>query len=162
MNSSGILKQVLLVFAAAIVLYAVSYSWIEHRRSRNGPWEITFTQPKAGGAQVIINQPALGITNVQIDLVGAAVAATNMNLTLRFADARPVPFAVPLGQCVFQDTTFLPGTVVLNLLGHEVQLIPRVLTIDGKEHSWNSGTLISLPVTIPPPHPRNLQSPDGV
>lgn len=151
MKSSGILRQILLVFAAALVLYAASYSWIEHRRLRKGPWEITFAQSEAGHARMVVNQPALGITNVQIDLVGADAAALTTNLTLRFADARPVPFAVPLGQCVFQDTTFLPGTVVLQLFGHEVQLIPRVLTIDGTEHPWNSGTLISLSVSNPPP-----------
>lgn len=151
MKSSGILRQILLVFAAALVLYAASYSWIEHRRLRKGPWEITFVQSEAGHARIAVNQPALGITNVQIDLVGAEVAGLTTNLTLRFADARPVPFAVPLGECVFQDTTFLPGTVVFHLFGHEIQLLPRVLTIDGTEHPWNSGTLISLSVSNPPP-----------
>jgi hypothetical protein len=36
------------------------------------------------------------------------------------------------------DTTFLPGTLAFNLLGHQIQLIPRVLTIDGKEMPWGS------------------------
>lgn len=151
MKSSSVLKQVLLVFLAAVALYALSYSWIEQRRTRNGPWEVSFARADSGAARITINQPALGITNVQIDLVGATVASTNENLTLRFADARPVPFAVPLGQCVFQDTTFLPGTVVLSLFGHEVQLIPRVLTVDGQEYDWKSSMLLSLSVTNPPP-----------
>lgn len=160
MKSSGVLKQVLLVFLAAVALYALSYSWIEQRRTRKGPWEVSFARAGSGAARITINQPALGITNVQIDLVGVTVASTNEHLTLRFADARPVPFAVPYGQCLFQDTTFLPGTVVLSLFGHEVQLIPRVLTIDGEEHDWKSSMLLSLSVTnSSPTHPTESAPP---
>jgi hypothetical protein len=52
---------------------------------------------------------------------------------------------VPFGKCVFLDTTFLPGTVVLDLFGHEVQLLPRVLTIDHVEHAWHSGGRFVVP-----------------
>jgi hypothetical protein len=51
---------------------------------------------------------------------------------------------------VFLDTTFLPGTVALSLFGHEVQLLPRVLTIDKVEKAWRSGETISLQQAVAP------------
>jgi hypothetical protein len=44
------------------------------------------------------------------------------------------------------DTTFLPGTIVFEMFGHEVQLIPRVLTIDKQEQPWRVDEEIALPV----------------
>jgi len=31
---------------------------------------------------------------------------------------------------------FLPGVVTMNLLGHEIELMPRTLVIDKKEIPW--------------------------
>ena len=33
---------------------------------------------------------------------------------------------------------FLPGVVTMNLLGHEIELMPRTLVIDKKEVPWNT------------------------
>ena len=55
-----------------------------------------------------------------------------------------MPYEVPFGNCVFMDTTFLPGTVTLQLFGHEIELLPRVLVIDRQEHSWRPGNTIAL------------------
>jgi hypothetical protein len=49
------------------------------------------------------------------------------------------------------DTTFLPGTIVFDLFGHEIQLIPRVLRIDGKEIPWQSNATIPVTGTNKPP-----------
>jgi hypothetical protein len=48
---------------------------------------------------------------------------------------------------------YLPGTVTLELFGHEIELLPRVLIIDRKEHPWKSGTTISLVVSEDNPPP---------
>jgi hypothetical protein len=45
------------------------------------------------------------------------------------------------------DTTFLPGTIVIDLFGHEIQLIPRVLTIDKTDFPWESGKTIPVSAT---------------
>jgi hypothetical protein len=42
------------------------------------------------------------------------------------------------------DTTFLPGTVTLQVFNHEIELLPRVLVIDGQEHPWLSESTITL------------------
>lgn len=144
MKSNALGKPVLLVFVAAVVGYALVYGWIEHRRIRNGPWQITFATTTNGAALLVINQPALGITNVQIVFSGTSPALTNGPQVLSFAAARVVPFDLPFGQCVFQDTTFLPGTVALNSYGHEIQLLPRVLTLDWVERPWRADERITL------------------
>jgi len=153
MKRDRLLKHTLVAFGIAAVVYVVSYTAIEHRRNRTGPWLVTFTDETASVPAIIINQPALGITNVQISFVGQSNSPAIGRLTLQFGEARVVPFDVPCGKCLFLDTTFLPGTVALNLFGHEVQLLPRVLTIDKVERPWRSGEVIPLPHSAKPASP---------
>jgi hypothetical protein len=61
-----------------------------------------------------------------------------------FREPKLVPYEVPFGQCVFMDTTFLPGTLTLQLFGHEIELLPRVLVVDRQEHPWRPATAITL------------------
>ncbi|HZR17131.1 MAG TPA: hypothetical protein VFE51_07375, partial [Verrucomicrobiae bacterium] len=57
----------------------------------------------------------------------------------------------PFGKCVFMDTTFLPGTIALEVFNHEVELRPRDLVIDRQEHPWLSESTITLhPLTNEP------------
>ena len=142
MKLPGPLKHFILAFLIAVIVYAVFYTWIEHRRTRNGPWRVTFNS-ESGTPVVIINQPKLQIENVTISFSDEK-ASTNVTQTTIFDPPRPVPFDVPFGKCIFIDTTFQPGNVTFNLFGHEIQLLPRVLTIDFKEYPWKSGTNISL------------------
>ncbi len=140
MKSDGALRHFVLAFLLALVCYGVFYYIIEHRRTRKGPWEVTFTNSAAGAPTLVINQPKLAITNVQIAFADQPPPPPSSFGTLLFNQARPVPYEVPFGKCVFLDTTFLPGTVTLQLYGHEIELLPRVLVIDHQEHPWLSGT----------------------
>ena len=124
MKSDGILKHVAAAFGIALVVYSVAYTGIEHRRTRQGPWRVVFTNDVSGAPAILIDQPRLTITNV--------------------GEPRPVPWDVPFGKCVFTDTTSLPGTIVFELFGHEIQLLPRVLTIDKSERPWHSNETIVL------------------
>jgi hypothetical protein len=132
-----------LAFLIALVVYTVFYHGIEHRRTRKGPWEVTFTHTPAGDPAIFIVQPALAISNVQITFAGANFLGSNAlaGSQMTFAQPRPVPYEVPFGQCLFMDTTFLPGTVTFQLCGHEIQLLPRVLTIDRQERPWRPGEI---------------------
>jgi len=147
MKVDGLLKPVALSFVAALILYAVAYTGIEHRRTFKGPWQVTFTNSAAGAPALVINQPALTITNVQIIFPDQSLPPGFAAMTLTLRDPRPVPHAVPFGNCIFMDTTFLPGTIVFNLFGHEIQLIPRVLTIDKQERPWRSNEAIPVAST---------------
>lgn len=147
MKPGGALRHFLFALALALGLYAGLFAWIQHRRVAQGPWTVTFAA-EAGAPLLIINQPRLGITNVHLQFPDQSVA-TNFSAVVRFSAARPVPFDLPLGRCVFLDPLFLPGTVTLEVFGHEIQLLPRVLTLDGTEHPWRSGETLVLP---PVPH----------
>ena len=135
MKLPGPLKHFIIAFAIALILYATFYSFIENRRTRQGPWRVGF-DVEGGIPSLVVNEPQLGLANVKITFPGEAISTTNS--TLVFLQPRDVPFDVPFGKCVFEDTTFQPGTVVFNLFGHEVQLMPRVLTIDHQEYAWQS------------------------
>ena len=123
-------------------LLTVVFGWIEHRRVVKGPWVVSFA-PGNESPVIFLNQSALGIRDVRI-IFREATAQTNSVQVIEFSQARAVPFDVPLGQCVFQDTSFLPGTVTFEMFGHQIQLMPRVLTIDGVERPWRSVERIEL------------------
>ena len=165
MKSDSVAKHFILAFVLALVCYAAFYLAIEHRRTRKGPWHVAFTDSATGAPLIVINQPSLGITNVQISFPGQSVPAKeavgavaseqsgrssprtshqSLSTTLDFAKPQPVPYEVPFGKCVFMDTTFLPGSVTFRLFDHEIELLPRVLIIDHREHPWRAHATIAL------------------
>lgn len=144
MKSDGPLKHFVIAFLLAAACYALFYPTIEHRRTRKGPWELSFTNSGEGTPMVLINQPKLAITNVQISFPEQPALPRAEQTNLVFGQPRPVPYPVPLGQCEFMDTTFLPGTLAFKLLGHNIELLPRVLIIDRQEHPWVSDSTITL------------------
>src|SRR5579864_5198541 len=115
MKSDNLLRHIWVPFLIAVLVYVFFYTSIEHRRTRNGPWEVVFTNNTAGAPELIINQPKLAITNLQIIFSGATNAASSQATTMELSQPREVPYPVPFGKCVFMDTTFLPGTIVFDL-----------------------------------------------
>jgi len=152
MKSDGPMKHFILAFLLAVICYVFFYHAIEGRRTRKGPWEITFTNDASGDPALLINQPRLAITNAQITFLSEQIHGKFSASTLAFNQAHPVPYDVPFGSCIFMDTTFLPGTVTLKLYGHEIELLPRVLVIDQQEHPWLSDSTITL-------HPSGTNAP---
>lgn len=137
-------KQLIALFLVTLFIYVTAYTLIESRRVKNGPWQITFTT-ESGAPAIVINQPKLGIRNVKLTFPGVPPPATPPPPAIAFDAARRVPFDVPGGQCVFLDTISLPGNVTLQLHGHQIQLLPRTLTLDRKEQTWKSDAMIPLP-----------------
>jgi hypothetical protein len=135
------LKHFIIAFLLALAGYALFYAAIEHRRTRLGPWDVTFISA-AGAPAIVINQPSLHITNVQIRFAGQAAAGPDTQL--RFDQPQQVPYDVPFGKCIFMDTTFLPGTVTFQLYGHEIELLPRVLIVDHQDLTWRSDANLAL------------------
>lgn len=145
------LKQVILVFASALLLYVAVYSIDRHLRLRNGPWEVTFTTETGGLPAIVVAQPKLNLGNLKIVFAGESSSATGLPQRVFFD--RPAQ-RVPFGECIFDDLMYLPGTATLNLFGHEIELLPRVLIINHQEHPWASGTTIKLsPADKPPVKP---------
>jgi hypothetical protein len=137
------IKTLVLLFVGALAFYSIAYVVIEQRRTRLGPWVVTFTPAPSTGVVLNISHARLQITNVQIHLPNLSTE-TNQSQTIRFDRPRPVPFPLPAGQCVFMDTTFQPGTVVIEAGAQQIQLLPRVLTINGNEQPWRSDSVIVL------------------
>ena len=144
-------KQVVMVFAAALVLYVAAYSFDRHLRLKNGPWEVAFTAESNGDPAIVITEPKLKIADLKIVFAGEKTSATNLPGRVVFnAPAKKLPF----GECIFDDLMYLPGTVTMNLFGHEIELLPRVLIINHQQHPWKSGTTIQLfPSHKPSPKP---------
>jgi hypothetical protein len=146
-------KHFIIAFIIALAGYVLFYHFIENRRTRKGPWQVTFTNSPAGVPAIVVNQPALSISNVQIHFPSGIVASSQSSITnyqspvtnhLVFNRPRPVPYDVPFGKCIFMDTTFQPGTLTFQLFGHEIELLPRTLILDRQEHGWQSGEIIAL------------------
>lgn len=142
-SSPALWKPILVVFLITLTGYAVVFNWIEHRRRQNGPWQMTFTEV-GGLPAIVVNQPALQLTNVTVVFSGAP-PPTNLPQTVAFEHGRPAPYDLPFGKCVFVDPLFLPGSATCEIFNHEIQLLPRTLTIDGIEHPWRSEEKILLP-----------------
>jgi len=47
----------------------------------------------------------------------------------------------------FHDLTNLPGTITLDLHGHEIEMLPRTLFINTKEVAWSNNALFILAPT---------------
>ena len=144
MKSDSLFRHIFVPFAIALLAYIVFYTVIEHRRTVKGPWRVTFTSDASHEAALSIDQPMLGITNVGVIFKDQTLATNFSGKVLTFEQPMPVPYDVPFGKCIFMDTTFLPGTLVLEAFSHEVQLLPRTLLIDRKEQGWHSDATILI------------------
>ena len=138
MNLRSSVKHFLLAFLLAALCYAVFTRSIADRRHRYGPWQVVFTANAINNTPLLlINQPRLAITNVEINFLDETNPLTSP-VKMTFREPEPIPYSVPFGQCTAMDIRFLPGTVAFQLFGHKIELRPRALIIDQQEHPWSS------------------------
>ena len=138
-NSEGILKHFFAAFCLAVLCYVSFYSCDQYMRVRKGPWELNFRAEADGTPNVVINQPAIGITNVTLRLAGESVVQSPESVKFMGPEVE-----VPFGKIVFFDTTYLPGTLTLDLFGHEVEFMGRTMVLNFDEHAWKSGEIVTL------------------
>lgn len=151
MNSGLTSKKVLLLFAVVLAIYLALFFGIEHSRGTKGPWLVEFRGAPGGDAMLVVSQSHLNLSNVHVIVHGESVSNTSSRVSFDRVK-QPVPF----GSVIFEDLTFLPGVVTFNLLGHEVELMPRALVVNKKLVPWQSGMTVELwPTNKPvvPPHP---------
>jgi hypothetical protein len=135
MKRDGILKHLLLVFLIALVAYIGLYSCDRHLRLRKGPWQVTFLSSPMGEPSIVVRQETLGIDGINIILQGEKGPTNGLPSTVFIDAPRKL---VPFGKIIFDDLMYLPGTVVFDLFGHEVELLPRVLVVNGREYPWSA------------------------
>ena len=137
-------------FVVVLILYAAVFYGIESWRHRKGPWQVTFLTDSAGNPALVVYQPALNISSVELVFPGEHAERTNLSEKVLFdRPLKPVPF----GKVIYQDLTVLPGAVTFDLFGHEVELLPRVLYINKKEVPWKSDSIVELSETNKPATP---------
>jgi hypothetical protein len=140
MRSDGLLKHLAICLVIAVVFYVTAFGWIQYRRTAKGSWVADFRADAAGTPALLISQTNLNISET-IVFAGQTVHAANFPRTIVFGQTPP---NLPFGELIFQDPTFLPGTVTMRQFGHVVELLPRVLTVDKKEYPWQSGAVIQV------------------
>ena len=136
--------RVVITFVVVLVFYFAAFNWLQDWQTRKGPWEVTFTTDATGNPSITIYQPKLNISSVELVFLGEKLEQTNLSQTVSF---NRVNAAVPFGKVIFLDLMILPGTVTLDLFGHEVELLPRTLILNKKEYPWRSDSVIELSPT---------------
>lgn len=140
-RSESVVRHFLVAFVLAGLLYLVSYHGLEHLRMRKGGWHVQFAADTAGTPALIVSQPWLSISNVTLHFPEEQISLRRQTNLVVFD--QPIT-NVPFGRVVYLDTTFLPGSVVFELFGHQIQLLPRVLMVDQREVPWQSGAALDL------------------
>jgi hypothetical protein len=138
MRSDGLLQHLAICAILAVAFYVTAFGWIEHRRAARGPWVASFRADAAGAPSLLISQTNLNISETLV-FPGQTVRPPGFSRAVVFG---PAPPELPFGELIYQDPTFLPGTVTMRLFGRQVQLLPRVLTVDGKEYPWRRGAVV--------------------
>jgi len=143
LNRNARIRFVAIPLLGALGLYFGGYFGVEHLRHRKGPWEVEFLATN-GAPAIRISQPALGLSNVVVVLANEPLAPGFAGSTASFAEPRNTPYAVPHGRVIFEDLTFLPGTVTFDLHGHGIELLPRMLILNRRQVAWRSGEVHTL------------------
>jgi hypothetical protein len=142
-GDNNILKHAALAFVLALLGYIFFYACDARLRTRHGAWLVEFQVTTNQEPLLIINEPKLGIRNVGILFKGEST--TNAGYVKRFD--KPTNMKVPYGRVRFHDLTYLPGTITMDLFGHEIEMLPRTLFINTKEVPWRNDSLHVLTAT---------------
>ena len=138
MKQERLWPKVAAVFAVTLAGYLTVYHFIESRRTKHSPWNVSFESDPRGDVTLAIIQQSLNLGPVELHLLGASTNGVLARTNLVFDTPRPFPHPTPVGECVFADLTFLPGTVALRIGGSDIQMLSRILTVGTNEISWKN------------------------
>ena len=144
MKRDRLSRHLLIGFLLAICLYVTFFWFIEGRRTAQTPWVVLYEVDAAGHVKLRVAQKSLGLGPVEIRIATATTNAPLPRTEAVFQRPKPVPHPAPVGRCMFEDLTFLPGTVALNVAGTDIQMLPRALTIGTNEFSWKQVRVIEV------------------
>jgi hypothetical protein len=150
-NSDRLPKHLLIGFGLALLVYVSFFGCDQYVRHRKGAWEVNFTTNSMGFAEIEIVHPSLAIHST---VVFDGETATNSGMVKFDRPEKPIPF----GKTRFEDLTYLPGSVVIDFFGHEIELLPRTLYLNKKEHPWVRDEVIRLKLNEKLPPEMNVDS----
>lgn len=134
-------KSVTFTFVLAVVFYLLAYSCMSRWQTDLGPWQTAFAAGEDGVPQIVIGQPALGLSNIVIRFEGETLNATNRPGLVLFAKPKmPVPF----GEVIYDDLMRQPGDVALDCFGHVVEMVPVALGLNSRRFGWTNNAAYSL------------------
>lgn len=152
MKQDNFLRHAAIAFVITLIGYVLFYQVDRWLRLRHGPWQVTFAMASNGTPEITVMEPKLGITGTRLEFPGETVPSLAAPQTMVFDS--PLKTNLPFGRSLFLDTTYLPGTVTMNLFGHEIELLPRTLVVNRREVPWSSiQTLALTPAEKLPPDP---------
>ena len=139
------------IFVATMVLYVTLYGGCEAIRSRGGPW-VVFQEKAADGTPVVRleHHKLLAAGPVTLTFPGEQAPARFTNSPYMRIFRTPNTNTLPYGNVVFVDIanpTGLPGTVVMDVFGHLLEIQPHQFFLDGHAVAWVPGTNIVVPTT---------------
>ena len=146
MKTSFPWKQTIVLFAALLLTYLAVFNGIEWARHRKGPWEVAFDTNSLGNPSIRVSQRYLKIL---LFLEFPDEKATNTGTVVFDKPKKQLPY----GKLLYEDLTILPGVVTMDLFGHEVELLPRVLIANKTEIRWEASGHLQIWATNKPPTP---------
>ena len=144
MKPDRLSRHLLIGFVIALGIYITFFWFIEGRRAAQTPWIVWYEVDANGRAKLEISQKTLGLGPVEIRFAAATTNNTLARTQVTFLNPKPVPRSMPVGRCLFEDLTFLPGTVALNIANTDIQMLPRALTMGTNEFSWQKARIIEV------------------
>lgn len=144
MQSNRLGRDLAILFSLVLLLYVAAFQGVEHLRARKGPWQVTFERDAQGVPAIVIGQSRLGVSRFQIRFPEESATATNLPAVLVLGEPRQPPFDAPFGRVIYEDLTFLPGAATFDLFGHEIELLPRALLVNRREHPWQAEASLTL------------------
>jgi hypothetical protein len=144
MNREHLPRQLLIVFLVTFAVYAAGFWFIEGRRKAQSPWIVSYKINATGHTTLEIHQQSLALGPVEIRFASATTNALMEKTQITYNDPKPVPRPAPIGQCMFEDLTFLPGTVALKIHNQHIQMLPRTLSIGTNEFLWGRARIIRI------------------
>jgi len=144
MKRDRLWRHLLIGFVIALALYVSLFYFIEHRRTAQTPWLVSYEVDTTGHAKLEISQQSLGLGPVEIRFLSPTTNGALARIQVEFRNPTPVPRPMPVGRCLFEDLTFLPGTVALDISSTGIQMLPRALTIGTNEFSWQKTRTIEV------------------
>lgn len=144
MKQDSLGRHLLIGFGLAVGLYVAAFWLIEHRRTAQTPWTVWFETDTNGQLRLEISQKSLGLGPVEIRFGESNTKNSLVRTCVEFQSPKPVPRPLPAGDCLFEDLTFLPGTVALKVGSTSIQMLPRALTIGTNEFSWRKVRLVEV------------------
>jgi len=141
-------KRFVGLFFATLFLYITFYGACTAYRRKGGPWAVTQDKlPDGTPVLRIEHHRILADGPVTLTFPGETAPARFTNAPYQRVFTLPNTNTFPYGPVEFLDTTFLPGSVALDVFGHLVELVPRTLYLDGRDVGWTPGTNLVVPKT---------------